>query len=87
MKTFILFGLFSFSALAGSSLQITIPYGTYINNDSGPQLQLYYPDRTPASEVKLTPPAPAPEAQKAPVEYRPQDYWQQPSSSQEYWGR
>lgn len=87
MKLFILVGLFSFSALAGSSLQITVPYGTYINNEAGPQLQIYYPDRVPASNVQIIPPVPEPTVQSAPVEYRPQDYWHQPSSAQEYWAR
>ena len=84
MKTLIFLTLFSFSALAGSSLQISIPYGTYTNKESGPELQLYYPDRTPAADVKVNPP---PTVEKTPLEYRPQDYWQQPSSTLEYWGR
>ncbi len=77
MKTFILF------ILVGASIQITTPYGSYLSNDSGKELPIYFsPDRTPAARQ-----VESPKPETKPLPYNPQDYWQQPSSTQEYWGR
>lgn len=75
MKNFILF------VLVGASIQINTPLVNYSSNDSGKEAVIQVglpPERVPAAEKV---------EENKPIPHKPQDYWQQPSSAQEYWGR